>query len=98
MQLSARQTRAKEQLSILACVIRSGFPVVLRTDGRTEESDVITLQKFLALVGYQIFLPMRIRARAFNTRSFVINAIKISVNVVNVSVYQLQYVIKFIMF
>ena len=84
MQLLAKQTRAEAQVSILECAIRFGFPVVLRTDGRTEESDVKTVPKFLVLVGYQIFLPMQIRACAFNTRN---SAIKMSVNVF---VYQLR--------
>ena len=53
MQLPTKQTRVEAQLSILKCVIRIGFPVVLRTDGRTKQSNVITLPKFLALVGYQ---------------------------------------------
>ena len=94
MQLPAKQTRVEAQLPILECTIRFGFPVVQRTDGRTEESDVITLPKFVALAGYQICLPMQIRARAFVTRS---SAIKMSVNV---SGYQLRVttLIKFIVF
>ena len=83
-QLSTKQTRAEAQLPWIECTIRIGCPVVLYRDGRTEESDVIILPNFLALAGYQIFLPMLIRARAYITRS---SAIKMRVNV---SVYQLR--------
>ena len=72
------------QLPAKQCTIPIGFLVVLLTDGRTEESDVITLRKFVALAGYQIFLPTRIRGRAFITPS---SAIKMSVKV---SMYQLR--------
>ena len=44
MQLLAKQTRTAAQLHIFEYAIRIGFPVVLRTDGRTE-SDVITKTK-----------------------------------------------------
>ena len=63
------------QLPAKQCTIRIGFPVVLGTDRRTEESDVITLRKFLALAGYQIFLPARICARTFSTPSSAIKMI-----------------------
>ena len=72
------------QPSTKQCAIRIGFSVALRTDSWTEESDVITLGKFLALAGNQIFLPTQIRARAFIAQSC---AIKMSVNV---SLYQLR--------
>ena len=55
MQLLAKQMQAESQLSILECAIRFGFPVVLRTDGRTEESDVITLPKFSGIDGLPNF-------------------------------------------
>ena len=42
--------------------------MVLHTDGRTD-TDVIAKTKFLASIGYHIFLPMVLRVRAFGARS-----------------------------
>ena len=42
--------------------IRFGFPVVLRTLGRTD-SEVVTKTKISRIDGYLFFLPMVLRAR-----------------------------------
>ena len=54
MQLPGKQTRTAVQLYTLECANRFGFPVVLRTDLRTD-SDVITKTQISCIHGFTNF-------------------------------------------